>query len=198
MTPNRLKSSRYAGIPLLHLRELNQLAPRSVNLQMTRILFQNIELDTVDAQDIVISPNGGFIAAYDVPLLVSRCISKLLVVKWPFWYLTLPPGQYKLSIYRPDGTMEAAFSVDDGGLGIKNLCWSPDSQFLAVGGYDHKVCFSGSAKRKKNSTGIQGLTLSTASVAGYIHMETRQHVYTSNKVPGQCCAGTKDPITCQG
>lgn len=39
--------------------------------------------------------------------------------------------------------MEAAFSVDDGGLGIKSVCWSPDSQFLAVGGYDHKVCFFG-------------------------------------------------------
>ncbi|KAI8579114.1 hypothetical protein K450DRAFT_243943 [Umbelopsis ramanniana AG] len=78
-------------------------------------VIKNIELDTVDAQDIIISPNGGFIAAYDVPLL------------------------YKLSVYRPDGTMEASFSVDDGGLGIKSVCWSPDSQFLAVGGYDHKL-----------------------------------------------------------
>ncbi|KAG2175125.1 hypothetical protein INT44_007603 [Umbelopsis vinacea] len=78
-------------------------------------VIKNIELDTVDAQDIVISPNGGFIAAYDVPLL------------------------YKVSVYRPDGTKEASFSVDDGGLGIKSVCWSPDSQFLAVGGYDNKL-----------------------------------------------------------
>jgi hypothetical protein len=54
--------------------------PRPVNLHITRIPFQNIELDTVDAQDIVISPNGGFIAAYDVPLLVSHCISRLLLL----------------------------------------------------------------------------------------------------------------------
>jgi WD40 repeat protein len=41
-------------------------------------------------------------------------------------------------------------------LGIKSVCWSPDSQFLAVGGYDHKVFFFWDQllKKKKKSTGL--------------------------------------------
>lgn len=35
------------------------------------------EIDTVDAQDIVLSPNGAFIAAFDVPLYVSSRMRQL-------------------------------------------------------------------------------------------------------------------------
>lgn len=50
--------------------------------------------------------------------------------------------KYKLVVYRPDGTLETTFSTEDAGLGIKNVTWSPTSQFLAIGGYDHQVSSS--------------------------------------------------------
>jgi len=78
-------------------------------------LIKLFEIDTIDAQDIVLSPNGMFIAVFDVALY------------------------YKLVVYRPDGTLETTFSTEDAGLGIKNVTWSPTSQFLAIGGYDHQL-----------------------------------------------------------
>ncbi|CAM0138761.1 unnamed protein product [Umbelopsis sp. WA50703] len=77
-------------------------------------IIEDIEIDTVDAQDISISPNGLFIAATDVSIY------------------------YKLVVYRPNGSHVTTFSAYDDGLGIKNITWSPTTQFLAINSYDHK------------------------------------------------------------
>jgi hypothetical protein len=39
--------------------------------------LKQFEIHTVDAQDIVLSPNGAFIAAFDVPLYVSNRMRQL-------------------------------------------------------------------------------------------------------------------------
>lgn len=77
-------------------------------------IIENFEIDTVDAQDISISPDGLFIAAIDVSIY------------------------YKLVVYRPDGSRVTTFSAYDDGLGIKSITWSPTTQLLAVNSYDHK------------------------------------------------------------
>jgi hypothetical protein len=54
-----------------------------------------------------------------------------------------------------------------------------------------------SGQLSKIVTGLQGLILSTASLARYFYVETRQHIYASNKVPGQSCTGKDGPFPCQ-
>ncbi|KAG2174743.1 hypothetical protein INT43_005801 [Umbelopsis isabellina] len=46
--------------------------------------------------------------------------------------------QYKLVVYRPDGSRVTTFSAYDDGLGIKSITWSPTTQLLAINSYDHK------------------------------------------------------------
>jgi hypothetical protein len=65
-----------------------------------------------------------------------------------------------LVVYRPDGTLETSFSIDEAGLGIKNVTWSPMSQFLAIGSYDHQA--SGE-KLCEDSIFYDILTFSTAA-----------------------------------
>jgi len=70
-------------------------------------------IDTLDCHDIVWSPCGAFIAAWD-------------------------SLDGYVGIYRPDGRKKE-FRSDMGGLGAKHVKWSPTSQFLAVVGWDGKV-----------------------------------------------------------
>ncbi|KAJ2956423.1 hypothetical protein NQZ79_g7745 [Umbelopsis isabellina] len=77
-------------------------------------IIENFEIDTVDAQDISISPDGLFIAAIDVSIY------------------------YKLVVYRPDASRVTTFSAYDDGLGVKSITWSPNTRFLAINSYDHK------------------------------------------------------------
>ena len=53
---------------------------------------------------------------------------------------------YKFVVYSPDGRCLASFTpfnaaeeMEEFYLGIKSAAWSPTSQFIAVGGYDHSL-----------------------------------------------------------
>lgn len=47
--------------------------------------------------------------------------------------------EYNLLLYSVDGRCMATFKAYEYALGIKSVCWSPSSQFLAIGSYDEKV-----------------------------------------------------------
>lgn len=47
--------------------------------------------------------------------------------------------QYELLLYSLDGRCLSRYSAYEFALGIKSVCWSPSSQFLAIGSYDEKV-----------------------------------------------------------
>lgn len=48
-------------------------------------------------------------------------------------------SQYNLLLYSVDGRCMATFKAYEYALGIKSVCWSPSSQFLAIGSFDEKV-----------------------------------------------------------
>ncbi|KAJ3218127.1 WD repeat-containing protein wrap73 [Dinochytrium kinnereticum] len=78
-------------------------------------LLKHFPVDTVDLENVAWSPDGRYIAVWDTML------------------------EYKVLIYFPDGRLIKSFSAYDHGLGVKTACWSPSSQFLAIGSYDEKV-----------------------------------------------------------
>lgn len=47
--------------------------------------------------------------------------------------------EYNLLLYSVDGRCMATFKAYEYALGIKSVCWSPSSQFLAIGSFDEKV-----------------------------------------------------------
>ena len=49
--------------------------------------------------------------------------------------------QYQLLLYSMDGRCLSRYSAYEFALGIKSVCWSPSSQFLAVGSFDEKVFY---------------------------------------------------------
>lgn len=78
-----------------------------------------VKLPTNDAQSLSWSPDGRWLAIWDVPT-ASPC----------------------LHIYTPDGHIFRSYlSAKDGeaGLGIKQLAWSPDGRQLALSKYDGRV-----------------------------------------------------------
>lgn len=46
---------------------------------------------------------------------------------------------YKVLIYAMDGRCLAKYKAYDWALGVRKICWSPTSQFMAVASYDKKV-----------------------------------------------------------
>ncbi|KAJ3142543.1 WD repeat-containing protein wrap73 [Physocladia obscura] len=78
-------------------------------------LLKHFPVDTSDLEDISWSPDGSFIAVWDSIL------------------------EYKLLIYSPDGRLVTSYSAYETGLGIKTVCWSPSSQFVAIGSFDEKT-----------------------------------------------------------
>ena len=42
-------------------------------------------------------------------------------------------------LYSLDGRCLSRYSAYEFALGIKSVCWSPSSQFLAIGSFDEKV-----------------------------------------------------------
>lgn len=78
-------------------------------------LLNVFQVDTVDLDNIALSPNGHYIVVWD------NCI----------WY--------KILIYTLDGQCLGNFSIDDEGLGVKSVAWSPSSKLVAVGSYDQKI-----------------------------------------------------------
>jgi WD40 repeat protein len=86
-------------------------APRSYRV------IQAAALPTSDAQGLKWSPDGMWIAVWD----------------------TDTAGQ-KVFIYTADGNLYRTHTGDDDqGLGVQCIEWSPDSRYLAISGYDHKV-----------------------------------------------------------
>lgn len=90
------------------------LAPR------THDVLENVELPTVDAQGVKWSPDGRWLVIWD----------------------TLSAG-YRVLIYTADGhlfkTYAGGQTVDDVGLGVKCVKWSPQSGDLAIGDCDDRV-----------------------------------------------------------
>ncbi|EPS70438.1 hypothetical protein M569_04319 [Genlisea aurea] len=72
-------------------------------------------VDTLDLCDIQWSPDDSAIVIWDSPL------------------------EYKVLIYSPDGRCLSKYQAYESGLGVKTVCWSPCSQFLAVGSYDQMI-----------------------------------------------------------
>jgi WD40 repeat protein len=67
---------------------------------------------TTDVEDIVWSPTGDAIAAWDTSLT------------------------YKVVVYTPAGHLVASYSAYDNAIGIRCMSWSPSGQLLSVGSYD--------------------------------------------------------------
>ncbi|CAG8588720.1 12576_t:CDS:10 [Acaulospora morrowiae] len=78
-------------------------------------LINVFQVDTVDLDNFALSPNGQYIVVWE------NCI----------WY--------KIIMYTLDGQCVGNFSIDNEGLGVKSIAWSPSSKLVAVGGYDQKI-----------------------------------------------------------
>ncbi|XP_069120373.1 WD repeat-containing protein WRAP73-like [Argopecten irradians] len=78
-------------------------------------LVKHFETDTDDLSGLEWSPDGMVLGVWESPL------------------------SYKILLYSVDGRCLAKYSAYDNSLGIKNVAWSPTSQFLAIGSYDEKV-----------------------------------------------------------
>ncbi|CAG8434081.1 5284_t:CDS:2 [Diversispora eburnea] len=76
-------------------------------------LLNVFQVDTIDLDNLELSPNGQYIVVWD------KCIWVIL-------------------IYTLDGQCMGNFSIDDEGLGVKSIAWSPSSKLIAIGGYDQK------------------------------------------------------------
>jgi WD40 repeat protein len=79
---------------------------------------KNFRVSTSDLANIAWSPDGLLLAAWDSPL------------------------SYNVSIYNTNGVCVGSYQAYQGGLGIRCVSWSKDSQLLAVGSYDQVRCSS--------------------------------------------------------
>ena len=86
----------------------------------THEVLESVELPTVDAQGVKWSSNGLWLTIWD----------------------TASAG-YRILFYTADGhlfkTYAGGQTVDEIGLGIKNVAWSPHGKYLAIGDYDDRV-----------------------------------------------------------
>jgi len=86
----------------------------------THQMLKSTELETVDAQGVKWSPDGRWLAIWDV----ASC-------------------GYKVMVYTADGHL---FKTYDGGqtsdkisFGVRSVVWHPQSEFLAVGDFEDQV-----------------------------------------------------------
>ncbi len=84
-------------------------------------VLKSFVLPTTDARGLMWSPNGKWLALWD-----------------------MPNTGYKVLIYTADGNLYRTYSgdyYDEGlaGLGVKSIEWSPNGDFLAIGGYENTV-----------------------------------------------------------
>lgn len=86
----------------------------------THQVLENVELPTVDAQGVKWSSDGRWLAIWD----------------------TSSVG-YRVLIYTADGhlfkTHAGGQTADDIGLGVKNVIWSPQGRYLAIGDYNDRI-----------------------------------------------------------
>ncbi|KAF9434107.1 WD repeat-containing protein wrap73 [Entomortierella beljakovae] len=92
-----------------------------------------------DVDGIMWSPNGRYLLVWENPLLDfkiavysmdGRCIGSYSV-----------PSDVDGNLNHPSSCQGLAFSstTGGGGMGVKSVCWHPDSKIVALGGYDQKV-----------------------------------------------------------
>jgi WD40 repeat protein len=77
--------------------------------------LHSFEVETEDLADLKFSPDGKYICAWDSMM------------------------DYKLALYRLDGTLVNSYSAYENLLGIKKVQWGPTSQLIAIGSYDSKI-----------------------------------------------------------
>lgn len=77
-------------------------------------LVKHFEVETNDLADLAWSPDGRVLCVWDSLL------------------------RYELLVYSMDGRCLSRYSAYEFALGVKSVCWSPSSQFLAIGSFDEK------------------------------------------------------------
>lgn len=81
--------------------------------------------------------------------------------------------EYKVLLYSLDGRLLSTYSAYDWSLGIKSVCWSPSSQFLAIGSYDEKVRILNHITWKKIAQFEHPATLDNTKATVYKEVERR-------------------------
>uniref|UniRef100_A0A672FET3 Uncharacterized protein n=1 Tax=Salarias fasciatus TaxID=181472 RepID=A0A672FET3_SALFA len=112
-------------------------------------LLRHFETETEDLAGLEWSPSGCVLAVWD------SCL------------------EYKVLLYSLDGRLLSTFSAYDWSLGIKAVCWSPSSQFLAVGSYDEKVCILNHITWKKIMQFEHPAALDDSKATVYMEVEKR-------------------------
>ena len=83
-------------------------------------LFKSFDLPTIEAQGLMWSPNGRWLAIWDIA-----------------------SSGYKVLIYTADGNLFKAYvggeDAHNIGLGMKSLAWSPTAESLTIGDYNERV-----------------------------------------------------------
>ena len=83
---------------------------------------------------------------------------------------------YKLYLYSIDGRCLATFSAYEHALGIKCVCWSPTSQFLAIGSFDQKLRILNHVTWRTVAEHLHGLSVESSSsgnVVVYSEVESK-------------------------
>uniref|UniRef100_A0A8C5H084 WD repeat containing, antisense to TP73 n=1 Tax=Gouania willdenowi TaxID=441366 RepID=A0A8C5H084_GOUWI len=115
-------------------------------------LFRHFETETQDLAGLQWSPNGCVLAVWD------SCL------------------EYKVLLYSLDGRFLSTYSAFEWSLGIKSVCWSPSSQFLAIGSYDEKVRILNHITWKKITQFEHPVTIDNTKATVYKEVERRPPV----------------------
>ena len=112
-------SARHRHFVLLSRQETQDVV--TVHAPLSYEIYATFKPQTVDAQGLKLSPDGKWIAVWESANM-----------------------GYKVLIYTVDGHLYRTFRedyYDDAlqGLGVRSTVWSPDGQFLAIGGYNSLV-----------------------------------------------------------
>ncbi|XP_071487099.1 WD repeat-containing protein WRAP73-like [Diadema antillarum] len=116
-------------------------------------LVKHFETDTRDLAGLEWSPDGRVLCVWDSLL------------------------EYNLLLYSVDGRCMATFRAYEYALGIKSVCWSPSSQFLAIGSYDQKVRVLNHITWKTVVEHNHPTSLDSPSVVVYKEVEQRPQAF---------------------
>lgn len=112
-------------------------------------LLRHFVTETEDLSGLEWSPSGCVLAVWD------NCL------------------EYKVLLYSLDGRLLSTYSAYDWSLGVKSVCWSPSSQFLAIGSYDEKVRILNHITWKRISEFDHPTTLDNTKATVYKEVEKR-------------------------
>ncbi|XP_074074760.1 WD repeat-containing protein WRAP73 isoform X3 [Macrotis lagotis] len=118
--------------------------------------FHHFDTDTQDLAGIEWAPNGCVLAAWD------SCL------------------EYKILLYSLDGRLLSTYCAYEWSLGIKNIAWSPSSQFLAIGSYDEKVRILNHVTWKMITEFGHTVTINNPKIVVYKEMEKSQTLEMEN------------------